>query len=163
MDRLHFGIHKELEEAADELLRQAVAKLPRSQKMDILTPWKERDRLSREVYTSEGIPDPSVRSGIYHRAWNPQNVYLNSRDGQVRGDRCAETFAYFRESEEEYNRLAGEVLVRYIRSQAECRVLRGGSWARLQCVPCCRYLPTGDRVTCRKCGTVYVNEAVIYD
>jgi hypothetical protein len=75
-------VNVQLEEMANELIRQSLAGVTaRSAKSDILTPWKERDRLSREVYSSSGTPDPAMRKGMYHRAWNPQHSHLNSRDG----------------------------------------------------------------------------------
>jgi hypothetical protein len=86
--RLRHGVNVQLEEMANELIRQSLAGVTaRSAKSDILTPWKERDRLSREVYSSSGTPDPAMRKGMYHRAWNPQHSHLNSRDGVVRGKR----------------------------------------------------------------------------
>jgi hypothetical protein len=80
--RLHHGVHAELEEMANELIRQSLAGVTaRSAKSDILTPWKERDRYSHEVYSSSGTVDASTRRGMYNRAWNPQHSHLNSRDG----------------------------------------------------------------------------------
>ena len=155
MDRTHYGVHAELEAAADEILRQAVAELPRSQKMDILTPWKERDRLSREIYTAEGMPDSAVRRGMYNRAWNPRDGHLNSRDGHVRGHRTYEVFAYW--SDESYQDRAGKVVVGYLsRPLSECRILRWGSQVRLQCTFCHLYLPSGPIVRCSRCRTTYV-------
>lgn len=161
MERTHYGIHKELEAAADEMLRQAVAELPRSQKMDILTPWKVRDRLSREVYTSDGAPDSAVRSGMYNRAWNPRDGHLNSRDGHVRGARTHEVSAYW--SDESYQDRAGKIYTGPLRMQAECRQLSWGRTIRLQCAPCRRYLAIGDEAVCRKCGTVYIKEGAVTD
>lgn len=159
MDRAHYGVHKELEAAADELLREAVAELPRSQKMDILTPWKERDRLSREIYTSEGVPDPSVRLGMYNRAWNPGSAHLNSRDGHVRANRVEESSVYV--PERSYREWGGRVIVGWTkRPLSECRVLRWGYQERLQCVPCRRYLSKGAQVQCKRCRTTYVSEEV---
>lgn len=159
--RMHYGVHKELEAAADEILRQAVAELPRSMKMDILTPWKERDRLSREVYTSDGIPDPAVRSGIYNRAWNPHQSHLNSRDGHVAGHRTDETVIYI--AEERYQDRAGKVYTGPVRLQSACRRMTWGRTVRLQCPPCRRYLPYGAEATCSKCGTTYLSEEVLAD
>lgn len=152
--RMHFGVHTELEEAADELLRQQVAALPRSQKMDLLTPWKERDRLSREVYNSEGIPDPALRRGMFHRAWNPQHTHLNSRDAHGHQAKADTAGAYV--SEGGYQDRSSEVVTRWIRSMNECRIIRWGNQQRLQCVPCIRFLPSGDRVRCKRCQTTYV-------
>lgn len=158
MERTHYGIHKELEAAADEYLREAVAELPRSQKMDILTPWKERDRLSREVYTADGVPDAAVRSGMYNRAWNPRSSHLNSRDGHVKARRTDEAAVYL--ADEAYRDRAGKVYTGRMRPMIFCRRLSWGTVVRLQCPPCRRYLASGDEVTCRKCGTIYVNEEV---
>lgn len=158
MERTHYGVHAELEAAANEWLRQAVAELPRSQKMDLLTPWKERDRLSREVYTADGVPDSAVRSGMYIRAWNPRNSHLNSRDGHVRSNRTEETAIYL--SEEAYQDRAGAVYSGRLRVQTICRRLSWGTTIRLQCPPCRRYLASGAEVTCRKCGTIYVSEEI---
>ena len=156
MDRVHYGIHKDLEAAADEYLRQAVSSLPRSQKMDILTPWKERDRLSREVYNVDGIPDSATRSGLFGRAWNPRNANLNSRNSVIPMGRTEEITAYFPEAS--FSDRAGPVYSGPLRSQAVCRMLSWGRTVRLQCPPCRRYLAAGPEVTCRKCGTVYLSE-----
>jgi len=158
MERVHYGVHAELEAAADEILRQAVATVPRSQKMDVLTPWKERDRLSKEVYTAEGVPDPAVRSGMYNRVWNPRNTHLNSRDGHTQARRTDEISVYL--SEEAYRDRAGRVFNGRLRLQTTCRRLTWGRVSRLQCPPCRRYLPVGNEVVCSKCGTTYISEEV---
>lgn len=157
--RMHYGIHLELEEAANELLRKEVADLPRSQKMDLLTPWKERDRLSREVYTSEGIPDGSLRKGMFHRAWNPQHTHLNSRDAIGSQLKLDTSTVYV--SEDGYQDRAGKVVTGWVtRSMSEVRILRWGKdKTRMQCIPCIRYLPQGaDQVQCKRCRTTYVRE-----
>jgi len=156
--RMHYGVHVGLEEAADELLRQQVASLPRSQKMDLLTPWKERDRLSREVYNSEGVPDPALRRGMFHRAWNPKQTHLNSRDAHGYQPKIDTLNLYV--SEHGFQDRAGQVVTGWIRRpMSECRVLRWGNQQRLQCVPCIRYLPSGtDEVQCKRCRTTYVRE-----
>lgn len=87
MGKLRSGIDQTLEDIANEIIRQDVANKRRSEKMDILTPWKEKDRKSREVYASEGVVDPSIRRGMFHRAWNPDQPHLNSRDGHTRPKR----------------------------------------------------------------------------
>jgi hypothetical protein len=82
MGRLRYGVHKELEAEADALLRQSLQGVTsHSAKSDILTPWKEVDRRRREVYVATGIPDPSVRQGMFNRSLNPTRPHLNSRDG----------------------------------------------------------------------------------
>lgn len=159
MGRTYYGMHKELEAAADELLRQSVATLPRSEKMDLLTPWKERDRLSREVYTNEGTPDPALRRGMYNRAWNPRNTHLNSQDGAGGRSTPLEGSVYF--AEESYRDRAGQVFHGRIRPQSVCRRLSWGTNLRLQCPPCRRIIAAGPLVSCRKCGTVYVAEEML--
>lgn len=88
-------MHRPLEDAATELIRQSLQGVTSmSEKSDILTPWKEQDRRSREVYSMTGTPDPSTRRGLYHRAWNPLHEHLNSRDGIVRGSRTQSLGAF---------------------------------------------------------------------
>ena len=73
------GVHKELEEMADSLIFAVTSKTTKhSEKSDVLTPWKEIDRRKREVYTSEGTPDGSLRKGIFGRSLNPAAHHLNS-------------------------------------------------------------------------------------
>lgn len=82
MSMIHYGVHKTLEGAANELLRESLHGVTSmSEKSDILTPWKEQDRRNREVYSADGAPDAAVRRGLYNRAWNPHHEHLNSRDG----------------------------------------------------------------------------------
>ncbi len=157
MNRINYGINASLEAVADEILRKALATLPRSQKMDVLTPWKLRDRVGREVYTSDGVPDPAVRKGIYSRSWNPGSPHLNSRDGQVRGKRHLETTkAYI--PEQAYTDRAGRVYEGRIRPQSDCRVLTWGTRTRLQCKPCGRFVGSGDEAACTKCKTIYLSK-----
>lgn len=76
---LRTGVHKALEDAANELLRQSLSGVTRhSDKSDILTPWKEQARRGREVYTTDGVPDGSIRRGTFNRALNPSASHLNS-------------------------------------------------------------------------------------
>ena len=82
------GVHKPLEDAANEFLRQHLSKITRHQdKSDILTPWKEQDRRSRELYVSSGTPDPALRRGMFHREWNNKHDHLNSVQAQAPGKR----------------------------------------------------------------------------
>ncbi len=77
------GLHKPLEDAADEILRQHLSQIKRSaDKSDVLTPWKHHDRTRREVYVSEGVPDGSLRRGIFSRGYNTAHPHLNSVEGQ---------------------------------------------------------------------------------
>ncbi len=81
--RLRHGTCRELEDQADELIRQSLAGVTsRAAKSDILTPWKQQDRLDHEVYPASGFADPAVRNGVFGRAWNPKYPHLNSRDGK---------------------------------------------------------------------------------
>ena len=66
------GLHKPLEDAANEILRQHLSKITRNaDKSDVLTPWKEQDRRKREVYVSTGVPDGRLRRGIFSREGVP--------------------------------------------------------------------------------------------
>ena len=71
-----------LEAAADKFLFEFLSPILRhADKSDILTPWKERNRLSREVYSLSGVADPSVRQGTFSRRYNPRQPHLNSKEG----------------------------------------------------------------------------------
>lgn len=77
--RLHRGVHRELEDEADRILAEHHRTVTRPEdKKDILTPWKEQDRRKHEIYVSEGVPDRANRTGMFHRAANPQYGWLNS-------------------------------------------------------------------------------------
>ena len=92
--RLRHGVHAQLEEAATEMIRKSLEGVTaRSEKSDILTPWKEKDRLSREVYTSSGQADGALRRGMYHRTWNPAAPHLNSRLGHMPPQRIPTSLA----------------------------------------------------------------------
>lgn len=83
------GIHRPLEEAANAILKESLQGVTKhSEKSDILTPWKEKERYRREVYVSSGVPDPSTRSGMFRRVANLARPELNSREGiaQARSD-----------------------------------------------------------------------------
>lgn len=80
------GVHAPLEDAANALIFGHLAKVTRSaDKADVLTPWKERDRRSREIFVSTGTPDAALRSGIFNRVRNPDPRYkhLNSVEAGV--------------------------------------------------------------------------------
>lgn len=79
---IHYGVHAALEEAADALIFGSLKGVTSQEaKSDILTPWKEWARRSREVMSSSGTVDPAIRRGMYHRKANPASPHLNSRDG----------------------------------------------------------------------------------
>lgn len=85
------GVYLALEEEANRLLHDMLAGIKsHGDKRDVLTPWKDKDRRSREVYVPSGTPDPSNRMGMYHRAFNAKHQHLNSRDGDSKGSRIAE-------------------------------------------------------------------------
>lgn len=82
MSTVHRGVHKPLEEEADRILaEQLKTQTKHSEKADILTQWKLKDRRSREVYVTSGMPDASLRVGIFHRSLSLPR--LNSRLGHA--------------------------------------------------------------------------------
>jgi len=83
--RMRYGVHRPLEDAADEIIYAEVRKIKRHSENDILTPWKEKDRRRHEIYVPGGVPDSANRLGIYHRATNPGRPEMNSREGVSRG------------------------------------------------------------------------------
>jgi hypothetical protein len=91
-----YGVHAGLEAEANRIIKESMAGVTsQSAKSDILTPWKEKDRRDREVYTDMGVPDAAVRRGMYHRAWNATSPHLNSRDGVARGTRIVSSLTTF--------------------------------------------------------------------
>jgi hypothetical protein len=79
-----YGIHAELEAVADALIKESLKDVTsQAAKSDILTPWKEMDRRSREIYVPSGTPDASLRKGMFIRSYNPLHDHLNGRDGHV--------------------------------------------------------------------------------
>lgn len=88
MDKVHYGIHPTLEQAANELIFGSLKGITsQREKSDILTPWKEQDRRNREVLAASGCPDPAIRRGMYHRAANKARPHLNSREGKFPAQR----------------------------------------------------------------------------
>lgn len=83
MGQMRFGVHAPLEEEADRFINQSIKAggHAHSAKADILTPAKEQHRRRHEIFVASGTPDPSVRSGMYHRAANRAMPHLNSRGG----------------------------------------------------------------------------------
>lgn len=83
--RVRYGTNLVLEEEANAILFAHLREITsREEKSDILTPWKEKNRIGHEVYTAMGFPDPSIRQGMYGRVLNRAKPYLNSRDGIAR-------------------------------------------------------------------------------
>lgn len=73
-----------MEEEANRLLRESLKGVTKhSDKADILTPWKEAERYSKEVYVPSGTPDPHSRRGVFHRRANTGRPELNSRPGGI--------------------------------------------------------------------------------
>ncbi|GAA1978994.1 DUF7236 family protein [Kitasatospora viridis] len=87
MGRIRRGVDPDLEAAADALLYPVLKAITKPSERDVLTHYMEASRHRREVYNINGIPDPAVRSGLFHRAYNPTSPHLNSRDGTLRGSR----------------------------------------------------------------------------
>jgi hypothetical protein len=95
---LRSGVNHHLEKEANRLLRESLKGVTKhSEKSDLLTPWKEADRLRREVYVASGVPDPSTRRGIFHRSRNADRPELNSRDGVARPRRTDSLSAFVSE------------------------------------------------------------------
>jgi hypothetical protein len=79
---MRYGVDRSIEAQTDAILRRSLSGVTQhAAKKDILTPWKAQDRASREVFVSSGIPDPAIRRGSFGRAFNPQQRWLNSREG----------------------------------------------------------------------------------
>lgn len=79
------GIHRPMEDEANRIIRESLIGVTKhSDKADILTPWKEQARYRREVYVQSGVPDESIRKGMFNRVVNPIKPELNSRDGIAR-------------------------------------------------------------------------------
>lgn len=72
---LRTGVEYSLEEEADRLLaegRRGVTRL--EDKKDYLTRDQLMLRMSREVLNCHGIPDASLMSGMFRRAYNPRSA-----------------------------------------------------------------------------------------
>lgn len=82
LGRLRSGRWDDVESLADEMIRRSLVGVTKySDKADVLTSWKMQMRQKREVLTSSGFPDASIRKGMYRRVANPTKPELNSRDG----------------------------------------------------------------------------------
>ena len=88
MARMRRGVHQQLEDEANEILKRSLAgQKTTEERSDILTPAKENLRRRREVLVASGTPDPAIRQGIYHRKMNRTQTHLNSRDGHTAATR----------------------------------------------------------------------------
>lgn len=85
-NRVLSGVHKEMEAYADALIFDSIRHITnRLDKLDVLTPWKEKHRHEREVLTAHGAPvDAAVRRGMFNRDYNSRQTHLNSYDGPTR-------------------------------------------------------------------------------
>lgn len=83
--RVRYGVNPTLEEAADQIIFDYLRGITsREEKSDVLTPWKEKHRLAKEIYNASGFPDSSIRQGMFGRVLNRARPHLNSRDGLAR-------------------------------------------------------------------------------
>lgn len=179
--RLRHGVHAQLEEAATEIIRKSLEGVTsRSEKSDILTPWKMKDRLNREVSTSSGFADGALRRGMFHRAWNSEAQHLNSRDGMMPPRRIPTGLSEHMEEESAGSAIRSLVVHRnLLRSEpmtsetpgSERAVVAGrttvliatpisqwGNQTRYKCKNCTCYMakPTeAGTMTCRRCLAVY--------
>ena len=72
LDDLYSGVNSELEEQANAILREGRRGITAlSEKKDYLTEEQLNLRQAREVLNSNGFPDPSIRQGLYRRAYSP--------------------------------------------------------------------------------------------
>jgi len=100
---LRSGVHLLLEEEANRLIRDSLKGVTKhSAKSDILTPWKETERRRKEVYVSSGIPDASLRKGMFHRAAST-HLHLNSTDGHHKPRKIAGSMSGFVEKGRTYD------------------------------------------------------------
>jgi len=72
LNDLYSGINSDLEEQANAILREGRRGITAlSEKKDYLTEEQLNLRQAREVLNSNGFPDPSIRQGLYRRAYSP--------------------------------------------------------------------------------------------
>jgi ribosome modulation factor len=98
---MKYGVDRALEDEADRLIRRSLRNVTSYEdKKDVLTAWKTTDRLRREVLAPSGSPDPSSRSGQFHRRANTRQTWLNSRDGVASSlvNRCPDPLPDTRQS-----------------------------------------------------------------
>ena len=96
MGRMSFGVHQRLEAEADRLIKESLRGVTKhSEKADLLTPWKAAERYRREIYVQSGVPEESVRKGMFGRVANKTRPDLNSRDGICRANKMSQTLQTF--------------------------------------------------------------------
>lgn len=72
LDNLYSGVNSELEEQANAILREGRRGITAlSEKKDYLTEEQLSLRQAREVLNSNGVPDSSIRQGLYRRVYSP--------------------------------------------------------------------------------------------
>ncbi len=78
--RVKVGVDETLEAEADSLLKTSLSGVTKqSDKRDLLTPWKAKNRADHEVLV--GLADPTRFQGTFTRRYNPVHTSLNSREG----------------------------------------------------------------------------------
>ena len=83
LDDLYTGINTDLEEQANAILREGRRGITALSEKDYLTEEQLNLRQAREVLNTNGFPDPSIRSGLYRRAYSP---LAGSRPGRRPSD-----------------------------------------------------------------------------
>lgn len=79
---MRYGVHPLLEAEADRLIRESLRGITKhSEKADVITDFKRKKIRGREIYVESGVPDSSIRRGMFHRRANPVQTHLNSREG----------------------------------------------------------------------------------
>lgn len=86
---LRSGVHRQLEDEADRILKASMRDASPEEKGAILTSSQQNHRRSKEVFVSTGVPDPSVRNGTYGRSLNTARPDLNSAPSGVRSSRVS--------------------------------------------------------------------------
>lgn len=151
MGQMHYGIHQQLEDAATALIKESLEGVTSmAAKSDILTPWKEQDRKSREVYNKEGAPDGALRRGMFHRAYNPQYRHLNSTGGKVPVSRSLDLPSIAPPKLRDLDETIVHVGMVYDLSIP----LAAGNF-RIKCVGCSRFLSNRHETTCSNCGATF--------
>ena len=85
LDDLYSGVKSDLEEKANAILREGRRGITAlSEKKDYLTDEQMALRQAREVLNGNGYPDPSIKQGLYRRAYSAS---FGARPGRmINGD-----------------------------------------------------------------------------
>lgn len=152
MGQLHYGIHQQLEDAATALIKESLEGVTSmAAKSDILTPWKEQDRKSREVYNKEGAPDGALRRGMFHRVYNPQYRHLNSMNGKV--PVSLDLLSSAPPQLRDYDDTIVHVGMTYDLT------IQWGNNTRIKCVGCSRFIKNAPETNCSGCGATYAGQS----